>query len=256
MGIKFWWLNRSWSTSQTLFLRYRTWHYPQNEIRCICVPVPIPFHLRNVVLEQISRIWELDVIRKNASPWSSPILLVLYKRTINIIYMSFVWISRNWIRSHPRTICRYYALIDTLFSLPGGSWEGGECAKFSAASLEEAVVIIFGVGISLSPFCSGVRDCYGPLVRFVEEGSVMRVSCSRRDRPPGAEASSNTPWYSCKICQILDGFELSTDASNESLGAVLSQKGSDGICLSSIQFGWSQLFVHRSWIASCRVGRG
>lgn len=39
-------------------------------------PRPIPFHLRDVVHKQISKMLNLSVIRKSTSLWSSPILLI------------------------------------------------------------------------------------------------------------------------------------------------------------------------------------
>ena len=46
-----------------------------------CAPVhcrarPIPYHLRDVVTEQINRMLQLGVIQESRSPWSSPVLLV------------------------------------------------------------------------------------------------------------------------------------------------------------------------------------
>ena len=43
----------------------------------ICIrPRPIPFHLRQTVRDQLSKMLQLGVIEKSTSPWSSPILLV------------------------------------------------------------------------------------------------------------------------------------------------------------------------------------
>ena len=41
-----------------------------------CRPRPIPYHLRDVVTEQLNKMLRLGVIRESRSPWSSPILLV------------------------------------------------------------------------------------------------------------------------------------------------------------------------------------
>ena len=48
----------------------------QDDTPVFARPRPIPFHLREVVHEQISRMLELGVIQKSVSSWSSPILLV------------------------------------------------------------------------------------------------------------------------------------------------------------------------------------
>lgn len=39
-------------------------------------PRPIPFHLREIVAEQLEKMLKLNIIRVSSSPWSSPILLV------------------------------------------------------------------------------------------------------------------------------------------------------------------------------------
>lgn len=39
-------------------------------------PRPIPFHLREIVADQLENMLKLNVIRVSSSPWSSPILLV------------------------------------------------------------------------------------------------------------------------------------------------------------------------------------
>ena len=47
----------------------------------LCAPVhcrarPIPYHLRDLVSEQVNRMLQLGVIQESRSPWSSPVLLV------------------------------------------------------------------------------------------------------------------------------------------------------------------------------------
>ena len=39
-------------------------------------PRPIPFHLRKVVADQLTKMLSLGIIRESSSPWSSPILMV------------------------------------------------------------------------------------------------------------------------------------------------------------------------------------
>ena len=41
-----------------------------------CRPRPVPFHLREVIFEQVDKMLKLGVIQESQSPWSSPVLLV------------------------------------------------------------------------------------------------------------------------------------------------------------------------------------
>ena len=79
-------------------------------------PRPIPFHLRDVVLEQVSKMLSLGVIKKSVSPWSSPILLVpkpdgKYRFCVDFRQLNSK--SRKDNAPVPR--------IDTIFSLIGGA---------------------------------------------------------------------------------------------------------------------------------------
>ena len=79
-------------------------------------PRPIPFHLREVVHEQISKMLRLGVIRKSTSPWSSPILLVpksdgKYRFCVDFRRLNAK--SRKDVAPVPR--------IDTVFAMIGNS---------------------------------------------------------------------------------------------------------------------------------------
>ena len=79
-------------------------------------PRPVPFHLRDVVQNQISKMLELGVIKKSTSPWSSPILLVPKANGKYRFCVDFRQVNSKSVRDIlpvPR--------IDTIFSLVGGA---------------------------------------------------------------------------------------------------------------------------------------